>query len=58
MMKNYKNLNNDRIHFAVLGDWHDDVSVIARDDLDPNLIACLLNKKLSIRFIFNADDNC
>jgi len=50
----FDNLDSSRIHFAVLGDWKEDVYVIAREELDANLIASLFGRTVSDRFIIGS----
>jgi len=48
-------LDAQRVHFAILGDWNDDVCVLARDSAIKNHVLVVLRVRESRRFVFRRD---
>ena len=52
LQKSFDKLDPDRIHFAILGSWQEDVFLLARAGFDHNRLLTVLGRKNSDRFIF------
>jgi hypothetical protein len=53
LMQAFNLLDADRVHFAVFGDWEQDIHVLARRANDQNFLLDLFRAEPSTRFVFS-----
>lgn len=51
--KAFHNLPNQKVHFAILGDWEDDIYLLVRRQADVPMLLELFTARLSDRFVFD-----
>lgn len=56
LLSAFAKLDSSRVHYAVLGDWKDDVFVLGPDDEDKKWVLEVLRARESNRFVFLAED--